>query len=383
MLYTDIHVKLPEIPGKIIKVPKGGITYVYYQYGSEYNKQKRYAISKRACIGRLGDDGLLVPNANFSKYLPDAKLPGEKSRTSRCSCIRIGAYAIISRLLEECRLPAILRNDFSPSELGLLLDLAAYSIVCENNAAQYYPDYAYNHPLFTPGMRQRSDTKISSFLGELPRDKPLSFLAAWNGGRKPDEKIYISYDSTNKNSQAGDLRLVEFGKAKDDLRLPVFNYSLAYDTANKVPLFYEDYPGSIVDVSQLQCMVDKAEGYGYTNIGFILDRGYFSKGNLAYMRSKGYSFIMMLKGMSRLVDGLVASLKGSFETRRDCAIREYRAYGTTVRTKLFADDNEEMFLHVYHSSRREASEREELEAKIERMSKYMQKFENREIGRAS
>ena len=24
-----------------------------------------------------------------------------------------------------------------------------YSIVCENNAGQYYPMYAYNHPLFT------------------------------------------------------------------------------------------------------------------------------------------------------------------------------------------------------------------------------------------
>src|SRR5574344_779568 len=241
MLYTDIHVKLPEIPGKIIKVPKGGITYVYYQYGSEYNKQKRYAISKRACIGRLGDDGLLVPNANFSKYLPDAKLPGEKSRTSRCSCIRIGAYAIISRLLEECRLPAILRNDFSPSELGLFLDLAAYTIVCENNAAQYYPDYAYNHPLFTDGMHIYSDSKISDFLGDITQDQSIGFLNEWNAARDHREKIYISYDSTNKNCQAGDLRLVEFGHPKADAGLPVFNYSVAYDTDNKEPLFYEQY----------------------------------------------------------------------------------------------------------------------------------------------
>lgn len=34
-------------------------------------------------------------------------------------------------------------------DAGLFLDLAAYSIVTENNAGQYYPDYAYNHPLFT------------------------------------------------------------------------------------------------------------------------------------------------------------------------------------------------------------------------------------------
>ena len=35
--------------------------------------------------------------------------------------------------------------------------------------------------------------------------------------------------------------------------------------------------GSIVDVSQLQCMLDKAKAYGYKNAGFILDRGYFNR----------------------------------------------------------------------------------------------------------
>lgn len=86
----------------------------------------------------------------------------------------------------------------------------------------------------------------------------------------------ISYDSTNKNCQSGDIDLVEFGHAKDDKGLPIFSYSIAYDCNNREPLFYEDYPWSIVDVSQLQCMLDKAKSYGYKNAGFILDRGYFS-----------------------------------------------------------------------------------------------------------
>ena len=93
-------------------------------------------------------------------------------------------------------------------------------------------------------------------------------------------KKYISYDSTNKNCQAGVIELVEFGHPKDDTGLPVFNYSVAYDTDNKEPLFYEQYPGSVVDVSQLQFMLEKAKGYGYKRIGFILDRGYFCKENI-------------------------------------------------------------------------------------------------------
>ena len=59
-----------------------------------------------------------------------------------------------------------------------------------------------------------------------------------------------------------------------------FNYAIAYDTKNAKPLFYETYLGSIAGISQFEFMLGKAIGYGYRNIGFILDRGYFSKGNI-------------------------------------------------------------------------------------------------------
>ena len=54
--------------------------------------------------------------------------------------------------------------------------------------------------------------------------------------RKYSQKIYISYDSTNKNGQAGEIDFVEY--------------------------------------SQLQYSLEKANGYGYKNVGSILDRGY-------------------------------------------------------------------------------------------------------------
>ena len=110
---------------------------------------------------------------------------------------------------------------------GLFLDLVAYSIVTENNAAQYYPDYAFNHPLFTNGMKVYSDSKISSFLREISRDDSIQFQNEWNAGRDHREKIYISYDSTNKHCQAGDVELAEFGHEKDKQKKPVINYSIA------------------------------------------------------------------------------------------------------------------------------------------------------------
>mgnify|MGYP004545206473 FL=1 len=101
----------------------------------------------------------------------------------------------------------------------------------------------------------------------------------------------------------------EYGHAKEDKGLSVFNYSIDYDCNNREPLFYEGYPGSIVDVSQLQCMLDKAMAYGYKNAGFIFDRGYFSRENIKYMDKCGYDFVIMVKGMKALVNDAVKEVR--------------------------------------------------------------------------
>ena len=140
-------------------------------------------------------------------------------------------------------------------------------------------------------MRIYSDSTVSKFLSSVKDEQIAGFLIDWNTDRDHKSRIYVSYDSTNKNCQAGDVDFVEFGKAKVDLGLPIFNVGLAMDQNNRIPLFYELYPGSINDVSQFKFMVDKAVGYGYKNIGFIIDRGYFCKANIRYMDEKNYGFI--------------------------------------------------------------------------------------------
>lgn len=115
----------------------------------------------------------------------------------------MGDFFIIGQIISDCGIREKLSPFFKPREVGLLLDLAAYSIISEDNAAQYYPDYTFNHPVFTHGMRRYKDSTVSSFLEGVAFDQTAGFLNKWNEGRSRGEKIYISYDSTNKNRQAG------------------------------------------------------------------------------------------------------------------------------------------------------------------------------------
>lgn len=380
-MYLDFEVKIPEVPGKIGRFTKGGTTYVRYVSGRIYHPDRKYNIPNHKTIGKLSptDPSMMIPNENYLKYFGDVGLPELKAGVKRSSCVRIGAFLIIRKIMESYGLPDILMRYLGIKDSGLFLDLAAYSIISENNAAQYYPDYAYNHPLFTAGMHIYSDSKISDFLAGVSDDQRIGFLNEWNADRDHREKIYISYDSTNKNCQAGSIEMVEFGHAKDNKNLPVFNYSIAYDTYNREPLFYEQYPGSIVDISQLQFMLEKASGYGYRHVGFILDRGYFSKENIRYMDRCGYDFVIMVKGMNSFVSDLILENKGRFENSRECNIRQYKTYGMTVKRQLYASDTKERYFHLFYSDHKAAAEREQIDARMERMMRCLNSLKGQKV----
>ena len=363
------------------QVKKGKAIYVRYVVGRTYHPEKKYNVPDQRIIGKRSenDPEKMVPNENYVKYFGGLEQPEERSETCRSSCVRIGAFLAIRKILEDYRLPAVIEKYFGTRDGGLVADLVSYSIISENNAAQYYPAYAYNHPLFTEKMHIYSDTKVSDFLVSVTDDQRIGLVNEWNEARDHREKIYISYDSTNKNCQAGDIEFVEYGHPKDDKGLPVFNYSIAYDTANKEPLFYEQYPGSIVDISQLQFMLEKAKGYGYKKVGFILDRGYFGKENIQYMDQCGYDFVIMIKGMGAFVKGLILGKRGSFENIREYSIRKYKVSGTTVKRSLYAGDGKERYFHIYYSDQKASAEHEQIEAKIDRMAKYLDKVKGKKV----
>lgn len=377
-MYLDSVVRVPEAPGKITFHAKGRTTYVEFECERVYIKEKRYTEVKRKTIGKLSgaDRQFMHPNENFLRYFPETELPEERDRSSRSCGLRIGTWIVIRKIVNDYKLPEILGRYLPVKDVGLLLDLVAYSIIEEDNRAQHYPAYAYSHPLFSEGMRIYSDSKVSEFLNTMDENTSVMFQNDWNAERNHRERIYFSYDSTSKICEAGDLRIVEVGHSKENVETDIFNYAIAYDSKNREPLFYEIYPGSINDMSQFQCTVDKALGYGYKKIGFVLDRGYFSKDNIYHLEDSGYSFVMMLKGKADLVQKWVIENKDTFETSRACNIPAYQVYGKTIEKKLFGTDKKPRYIHLYHSSSLEADERANVEKKINQLTAFLNRHIN-------
>ena len=148
-----------------------------------------------------------------------------------------------------------------------------------------------------------TDSKVSDLLKELKPETIIGFLNQWNASRNKKQKVYFSYDSTNKSVRRVILIWQRMASRRSTTGSRSSTTWVACDVENTVPLFYELYPGSINDVAQLTCMVDKAKGYGYRNIGFILDRGYFSRKNPVHIEEQGFSYPIMVRGMKEFISG--------------------------------------------------------------------------------
>ena len=185
-MYYDFKVKIPEVKGKIYERTIKGVVYINYEYDRVYKPDKKYNIPKRTTIGKkcLDDPEMMYPNPTFLTYFPDAELPEDQGRETRSSCLHIGTWIVIEKLMTETLLDRIINGLYDDDRgTGLFLDLAAYYLTTENNAGQYYPDYAYNHPLFTPEHKIYSDSTVLTFISQISVEDSVSFQNEWNAYR--------------------------------------------------------------------------------------------------------------------------------------------------------------------------------------------------------
>ena len=153
-----------------------------------------------------------APYNEFQQPLEQELLPAPE----RADSLIIGSYVVIKAIINDYGLRDCLVAAIGEDKADFTIDIASYLIVTEGNQAQHYPAYAWEHILFTKNMRIYSDSTLSRHLRIFTQGTISTFFNAWNEGIAKDKKVNISYDSTNKNIQAGDLEFAEFGHAKTD-----------------------------------------------------------------------------------------------------------------------------------------------------------------------
>ncbi len=365
----------------LVQVPSENIhksrNYIYLVTGREYSKEKKCNIYQRTLIGKINpaDNQTMYPNESYFKLFESEKPEEDRSQPNldHSDVQRIGAVAMTRALMEDLSLLEKLKLVFGDEDANLIADLAAYICLSGSSVMQHFPAWGYDHPLYSDTAL--SDSSISRFLNQsITPGQTYAFLKEWNKGRSRQETLYVNGDATNMNTDGCGIELAEMGYAKDDKTKPQVNIAIAATAKDNLPLLYDLYSGSYNDVSEFPYMIRMCSEFGYKSIGFILDRGYFSKDILHSLRDKGYKLIMMLKDNNLCVKQLISEHGKLLKRNWQAYIDEHDVCGITIPGPLFKDDNEVCYRHLYYSQALELKESRHLMATL---NKYKGELDKR------
>lgn len=135
-MYLNFLVNIPIETRKITYRKKGETDYVYYEYTRLYKKGSNITNPKRVTIGKRDtqNPAMMVPNENYLKYFPDEDIPEINDRTKRSSCLRIGAWVVIRKIIGECKFLKLL----SRGNVGLNFYLFSFLYSFKGNRRHSY-----------------------------------------------------------------------------------------------------------------------------------------------------------------------------------------------------------------------------------------------------
>lgn len=377
--------EIVEIPTNVSVNKKG---YVYYNADTYWtdskDKSHKYAGHTKVCIGKIlipgsdwTDDPRMHPNSNYYRLFDVEKLP---VAPERADSISVGVICAVSHLSSEIGLTGVLAEVFGEEDARLILDLAMYMLVQESAVFQHFPHWGRSHALFSETVR--SDSYISVFEREnITIPKINLFKTLWARKVITDGKVFFCYDSTNVNSQAEGVFLVEKGHAKDDPSLCQVNTDYVVRQSDGLPVTFTTFPGSINDMAEASEMIaffEKLLGSdewkkSRQEITLVSDRGYISEENVSLMDDAGVGFLLMLRRNMGITDSLLEQHAPSVRSSANY-IAERDQYAMTLASPLFEGDTLERYFHIVWDSVLESRHRKCLFNEVANTEKRIRKM---------
>ncbi len=202
-----------------------------------------------------------------------------------------GEYFVLIKLIEELGIKEILSELLSPQQADALVAIAlnrAVNPVAMMNIATWYEGvYFYSSDTAVHLNSQRLSRMIEKIgSSSIPEQFFRSFI------NRTGTKSTLLYDITSLSSYSKLIEALEWGYNRDNDNLPQVNLSLVVDRQKGIPIFYEIYPGSIVDVSTLMTTIKRLKNYGIKDSVMVLDRGFFSTTNIKLLYESGMDYII-------------------------------------------------------------------------------------------
>jgi len=265
-----------------------------------------------------------------------------------------GEFLPLQHITQELQLEQHLTKFFPSSQTWSLLTMAMSQVIRPRALSHINSWYegtilSADHPDLP--LSSQSISNLLTKIGEtaVHHEFAHELIQATNPHRT------MVYDITSLSSYSHLIHLLEYGYNRDNLDLPQINLAMMVDPAKGIPLMYDLYPGSIVDVSTIKNTIAKMQSQGITNCTLVMDRGFFSTVNVEDLVENNYSFIIPAPLSLKTAKQTISSIHAEIEDPNN--LKLYQDEPIFVMPVSLTIGTVTLQGYAYYDQRREQDER--------------------------
>ena len=282
------------------KNKKGNIEYAY-KNKAYWDKNKQQSRSIRKLIGKVDPiTNEIIPTRSYVKINTKEDKVSKKGRVPITQTKRLfyGATYLFDKIGEKINVTADLRTCF-PDAYKKVLSIAYFLILEENNSLSRFSHWQrlHNHPYGEDIISQRS----SEFFQSITDGARENFFT--KQGKRRLEKEYWAFDTTSISSYSSTLKQVKRGFNKENDNLDQINLAMLFGEQSGLPFCYRKLPGNIPDVKIIKQLLHEFDVLGQKKVKVVMDRGFFSKGNVNDFYKNNQKFLIGTKLNTKLKTG--------------------------------------------------------------------------------
>ncbi len=343
-----------------------GIEY-WYEDVPYYDKEKKQIRHKSKYLGRnVNGKPVRVRDAlNSDEDISPVSKP--------LKAYNYGELIPLQRITEDLKIGEYLGDLFNEKERNMILSMVFNRIA--RPTAMYNLKTWYENSVLSlnwPELPLKSQN-ISNLLAKVgDSDIPSTFMGKIL--RDLGTKSTLVYDLTSFSSHSQMMNLLEYGYNRDGFDLPQINLSMIVDKEKGIPVMYDIYPGSVVDVTTLKNTIKKIDAYGVKDYTLVMDRGFFSKGNIEELLHEEVPFIMPATMTLKSVKQLMSSAQKDIESPE--YLHKYNKKPIFVKPVILEEKEFKINGYCFYDPKREI---EEKNAFYSRLYDVKEQIENKAI----
>ena len=198
----------------------------------------------------------------------------------------------------------------------------------------------------------------------------MNFQQKWINHLQPVDALF--YDITSISSYSTNIECVEWGYNRDGENLAQLNLGVVFCNNTSLPVSYNVFPGSIVDVTTLKNCITYLENYGLREFLFVLDKGFFSIANLLELtKTNAVTFIQPLPFSLKKVAQLIKTNKKQLHRLENIFCFKNELLAHTLDKITFEDQHYDV--HIFLNEKAQLDQKQTLLKDLINIEKLMLK----------